>query len=292
MDFAGVNFRGWVEGPGPLVIGGRIEVKFLGAKAGWSDRFVLGSARTPAVAPIPHLADLVAASVVPANLRASGGEDPHVAVRPSGTPPPAGVPERALASPLGTVAWSQTVAPLGLLVAKAANRNLDSGQIVHASADVGVPVDRPKEWFSPASFLAVDRNILLLLPAFERFEAGLGVRFDLESGGPPAKLTVEFDEVYRKDPVTTFDGPGNIGSALSLVLQLAVEGRFAAATVTRKDPTLTVAAEEWAARQPGTTPASRARTSRTSAVLDTLAGPSVALPIAEAAVDAQALIGP
>ena len=66
VEFGGVDFNGTLDGPGPVVVSGRVSVSVLGAEAGWSDSIRIGDADpTLASPPVTDLIGLVPGRITP-----------------------------------------------------------------------------------------------------------------------------------------------------------------------------------------------------------------------------------
>jgi hypothetical protein len=262
VDFAGVDFHGTLDAPGPVVVAGRIRVKFLGATAGWNDRFVLGNDRRPPDrGAIEDLAAVVAETVIPQNVSGRGGSDPHVRIAA-----PSRDGAMAIIHPLGAVRWSQDVVPLEIEVQRARGQRLASPRMITVSTEeVGATTDGVTAAFAPATFRDADRDALLTLPAYEQLTSGVELPLSLdEDAGTISSVTMEYDEVYRTDDVLRVP-------SLLLLVTAALRERLAtsraSAAVNLKDaPQLTVLPEVWSVRQPGGYESTSA--SRTAAVID------------------------
>ncbi|QIK67272.1 hypothetical protein G7072_13770 [Nocardioides sp. HDW12B] len=280
IDFAGVDFHGSLDAPGPVVVRGRVRVSFMGAKASWNDRFVLGSSDR---APEPPLAERVAAAlaaeVVPANISGTAGHDPHVVLdAPSRTAE--GV---AVVHPLGAVRWSQTLAPLDHDLQRVQGRRVGRTTrvgVANLAAGGTAGVVAP---FAPASFRDADRDQLLSLPAFEDLPSGVEVPL-LPSAAAARDATLDYRNVFA---------PGDrLPSATTLALSSALLSRLAAsqgpAETRLKDARLSVGPEAWSVRElarPDRADEARSWTaSVVDAATDRAAGrDAVALPLGEPA---------
>ena len=281
VDFAGVDFHGVLDGPGPVVVSGRVRVSVLGAKAGWNDRFVLGATDGPT--PVPALDEVaaeVASHVVPGNIRGTAGHDPHV-VLDAPTRTPDGVP---VVHPLGAVRWSQSFVPLDHELQRAQGRRLARTcrvTLVNLAAGTTRGVTAP---FAPTSFRDADRDQLLTLPAFEDLPSGCELPLVLEQDD--AALTYEdvtYDELYK--------GADRAGAALTPLVSAALRDRLtqmtAPATVRPRDPRLRVVPEPWSMRETSDPWSASQPSSCTAAVVGAAAARAegrdvVALPATEA----------
>lgn len=188
VTLAGVSIEGSLSGPGPITIRGKFCIEILFFEVCWSGSFSLGSSSKPAVTPVPSaVAELLGELQDPANLSiAEGGLDPWAVV----APPTAALP-LPVVSPLGQVTWSQTRAPLQLLLQRFENAPLTTPETVTAS---GATVTAPaKDWFAPGSFAELDTSGALNRKAFERLDAGVHLGLGGVADGPsrPREVTVE-----------------------------------------------------------------------------------------------------
>jgi hypothetical protein len=283
IDFAGVDFHGSLDAPGPVVVRGRVRVSFLGAKASWNDRFVLGSSDRPPPEPaLDRVAAEVAKQVVPAAVSGTAGHDPHV-VLDAPTRTAGGV---AVVHPMGAVRWSQDLVPLDHELQRVQGRRIGRTcrvTVVDLATGTRQGVLAP---FAPASFRDADRDQLLSLPAFEDLPSGVQVPLDLDSPtAVPAIL--DYREVYERDdrllPTTVL----LVSAGLSAKLAAARD----AAVVDPKDPRLRVQPEMWSVRDTSDPRRAADGTSWTAAVVGAAAGRAegrdvVALPQSEPAYSA------
>lgn len=281
VDFAGVDFHGTLDAPGPVVVAGRVSVSCLGLKASWDDRFVLGDSDRPADPPtIDDLAAEVAKTVNPSNVGGVDGHDPRVRL----AAPTRDAAGRAVVHPMGAVRWSQDVVPLGIELQRAHGRRL-AGPRRLTVANLGAgTTNGVTASFAPATFRDADRDTLLTLPAYEQLPSGVVVPLTLDSDAPAVvPKDVTYDELYRGDPKL----PATVAVALLPGLASRLVAAGGPATVTLAEPLLAVAAEAWSVRdgdQPGL---ANVAVSRTEAVLDASGrrgsgADSVAVPTTEA----------
>jgi hypothetical protein len=278
-----VDFHGSLDAPGPVVVRGRVRVSFLGAKASWTDRFVLGSSDRPAPeGDLDQVAAEVARQVVPANISGTAGHDPHVRLdAPTRTAD--GV---AVVHPMGAVRWSQPLVPLDHALQRVQGRRIGRTAVVRVQNLVGATQQGVVAPFAPASFRDADRDQLLSLPAFEDLPSG--VQVPLAPAAPTAVPgALAYREVYARD-----DPPL---PSIALLVSAALSARLAAtrdaATVNPKDPRLAVHAEAWSVRDAADPGRADETTSWTAAVVGAASGraagrDTVALPQSEPAYSA------
>ena len=141
----GVDFKGGITGPSPIVLSGEVCVSLLFFDACWSETIQLGGGQA---LPGPLIASLVASSaselVAPANLVAARGGPLGTALAPAATGP-TGV------TPLVAPAWSQSRVPFGLPIQTFEEGHLDPPQRITV---FGIPAAAAElDWFSPGSFV-------------------------------------------------------------------------------------------------------------------------------------------
>jgi hypothetical protein len=279
VDFAGVDFHGSLDAPGPVVVAGRVRVSFLGMKASWSDRFVLGDEDGPPQPPmIDDLAAEIAATVNHNSVSGTGGQDPHVRL----SAPTRDAAGRAVVHPMGSVRWSQDVVPLEIPLQRARGRRLAGPRrLTVANLGAGTTAGVTAS-FAPATFRDADKDTLLMLPAYEQLPSGVAVPLVLEQDAATVVAKdVAYDEVYKGDPKQP--------SVVVLVptgMAVLLAGAQGQTSVNLAAPTLGVVAETWSVRdgdQPG---AAGQVVSRTAAVIDasgrrTAGADTTALPTTE-----------
>ncbi len=256
-DFCGVDFHGTLDGPRPLVLAGRVEVSFLGMSRSWGKRVVLVGGEAGPSQDV-NLPSWVADRVGPANVAAVEGADPLVEL---------GVPSRdahgrAVVHPLGSVRWSQAVAPLDTPIHRVPGAHLPGEQrVILVNLPDGADLS-PRELFAPASFLDADRDALLSLPAYERMPSGTVLHLQTRpvDAVPAADA---YRELYpgdgERDPQLR-QGPWSL---VPSALAQCVLARGAPPVVGPAGVTLAVRPEEWSVRGSVGPPS----TSRTDAVL-------------------------
>ncbi len=164
----GVDFKGGISGPSPIVLSGEVCVSLLLFDACWSDSIRLGGGTGASGPLIATLVALLADELdARANLSAGVGEDRWVLV----TSPEDAV--RPVLSPLAAPVWSQTRVPLGLPIETFEAGHLGSPQRLAVSA---VPAAAPHlDWFTPGAFVALSDAEEMALPSFEQHQAGVVV---------------------------------------------------------------------------------------------------------------------
>lgn len=260
-DFAGVDFHGTLDAPGPVVIAGRVEVSIMGIEAGWNDRFVLGDHdRQPGDPPIENLARHVMDTLTDGSVRGVAAPDPHVRI----THPSADQQGRAIVPPLGTVRWTQTVAPLDVDLQRVGGRRLAGPRRLTVSDVTGTATAGVKASFAPALFRDADKAALLALPAFEDLPSGIDVMLEpLHDPGLVSPKDVAYDEVVRGDPPQ----PAVTTAVVTAALRDRLAARSLGPAVDLALPRHVVHPERWSARVAEGSQADREATTRTQAVL-------------------------
>lgn len=282
VEFGGVDFNGTVDGPGPVVVSGRVSVSVLGAEAGWSDSFRLGdTSPSPASPPVDDPIGLVCLGrprepgedvvLPPTALTPVDAVDPWVELAAPSRDPD-GLP---VVPPLGGVTWTQTVAPLEVPLQRVRSRRLLSPTTLRLALPVGM-ARGPTEQFAPAALRDADKDALLTLPAYEELASGARLLLEPTEIGPERGATVAYDDHYLGE-----DDPRD--GALQLVspgLLALLQGLSAPASAEARQTPVGLAPERWAVSAPG---GGFAPTSRTAAVFEAADTGSVAVPYAEPA---------
>ena len=278
QTFGGVDVSGRISGPGPNVIDASISIDLWLTEFSWSDTFTIGSGggqSTVTVDLVPELAK----QLVAANLRARGGADPLIAL----TPAPA--TDVALVSPLGTIVFSQRIAPLDLPLERFGGIRLNqptTAAIAPTSPGITKGAVEP-DYFAPGTYLELTVAEALNQPPFDRLDAGFELTF-AAAAALPAKLEVEYQNYYRGRPLFA---KGVLLHFDNGVLGL-MGGRRAAPDVTDRSALVTVKDEPWVTRDAGGV--ATAATSRTAAHVAVRYGnASVALPAADTPVSMAAV---
>ncbi|MEO8506230.1 MAG: DUF6603 domain-containing protein [Betaproteobacteria bacterium] len=276
--FAGVDVSGRISGPGPNVIDASISIDLWLVEFSWSDTFTIGAGGGQAAATIDLVPEL-AKQLVPANLRARGGADALIALKPA---PATGV---ALVSPLGTIVFSQRIAPLNLPLERFGGLRLGqptTAAIAPTSPGVTAGAVEP-DYFAPGTYMELSVAEALNQPPFDRLDSGFELAFGAAEA-TAAPLAVAYRNYYRGRPLFV---AGVLLHFDNGVLGL-MGGRRAAPAVTDRSALVTVKDEPWVTRAAdGTaTPAS----SRTAAHVAVRHGrASVALPAADSPVSLAAV---
>lgn len=283
VEFGGIDFHGTVDGPGPVVVSGRVSVELLGAEAGWNGSFRLGDPRpTLASPPVADPIGLVCLGrprepgervVLPGSaLIPVEAVDPLVEVAAPSRDPD-GLP---VVAPLGSVTWSQTVAPFDTPLQRVRGRPLAEDTTLALALPAGL-ARGPTEQFAPAALRDADKDQLLTLPAYEHLPSGARVLLDLTEVGPERGATAAYDDHYLgvADPL-----PGSL-HATSASLTALLLGLAAPATAVARHPAVGLLAERWAVSAPG---GGFAPTTRTSAVFEASDRQAVAVPYTEPAL--------
>jgi len=293
VDFGGVDFEGVIDGPGPVVVSGEVSVSFLGAEAGWHDSFRIGDAGGSAAQ--PPVVDLLGLMVTGAER---GGEDdplevPRGALVPSEAADPL-VAVRAVTRdedglavvpPLGSVVWSQTVAPFDTPLQRVRGRRLaDAARLTLTGLGPGLSPG-PTEQFAPAALRDADRDQLLTLPAYERMASGVTVQMPAADVGVVRAGSIAYDEYYKPEAIRQ-DG---LHYAISPALIGVLAACAAAPVAAPRGPSVVVRPEVWAVVSPG---ADRRTGTVTAAVFTAADAGVTAVPASQAAINIDGLWGP
>jgi hypothetical protein len=235
-NLGGLDLRGQLSGPGPVVFRGRVCFEILWCDICFEETFTLGSSTPPAVKPVASaLHELTTELEDPANIRAEGGIDRWVTVAPAAD---AALP---VVSSLGQAVWSQHRAPLDLLLQRFEGAPLAVAETVTAT---GPHVTAPEiDWFAPGSFAELTDADALNRRPFERLHAGVRLGIAGTDAGQPADVTVTVKQIRIPAPPTfprAFAMPG--------WLMRAVAGRNGAIERDLVVPALAVRDEEWIVR--------------------------------------------
>jgi hypothetical protein len=193
--FAGVDLHGHISGPGPNVINASISIDLWLTDFSWSDTFTIGSGGGESTVTVDLLPELEK-ELVAANLRARGGADPLIALKPA---PATGV---ALVSPLGSLVFSQRRAPLDLPLERFGGIRLSqptTAAIAPTSPGITAGAIEP-DYFAPGTYLELSVSEAMNQPPFDRLDAGFELAF-VSAAATGAPLTVTYDEYYRGRPL-------------------------------------------------------------------------------------------
>ena len=195
--FAGVRLDGTLDGPGPIVISGRLTIEMFLFDISWHESFTLGSGGGEMSTPqIDLLVELTPELGKPENVHAGGTGDTLVTIvarAPHG--------QLAMMSPLGSVRWQQRRAPLDLVIERLEGKPLGRPQGVRASVP-GASAVIPG-LFSPGSYHTLSNAEALNRPAFDTLDAGVALTMAVLLDGPatvdPAQVSV-IRHVHGQDP--------------------------------------------------------------------------------------------
>jgi len=164
----GVDFKGGIKGPSPIVLRGEVCVSLLFFDACWSDSIQLGGGTAIGGPVIVSLVDLLAGELdAPSNLTAGDGDDRWVLA----TSPEAAA--RPVLSPLTAPVWSQNRVPLEVPIETFEAGHLDTPQRLTVTASH--PTTPHRDWFTPGAFVKLSDAEEMALPSFEQFQAGVVV---------------------------------------------------------------------------------------------------------------------
>jgi hypothetical protein len=188
VDFCGVDVTGRITGPGPIVITASASVKLLFVRVSHSATFRLGSNGSEERVRISNLAKLFVDEAVnnPTCLKA-GGNDPQVhniADSQGGADAVSGKRITVLC-PLGTLTWTQTLAPLQLTITRLRGHPLDSPKQITVTP--GVPANSfVNEWFSPGQLMELNESQQLNGAGLFSDKAGMSFGLKVEWSTMPA----------------------------------------------------------------------------------------------------------
>lgn len=236
--FAGVDVSGHISGPGPNVIHASISIDLWLTDFSWSDTFTIGSAGGQSTATVDLVPEL-AKQLIAANVRARGGADPLIALKPR----PA--TDVALVSPLGTLVFSQRTAPLNLQIERFGGLRLrqpTTAAIVTTSPGITAgAVER--DYFAPGTYMELSVAEALNQPPFDRLDAGFELAFGAASATGTDK-DVKYHNFYRGRPLSI---DGTLFHFENGVLGLMVSRR-AAPEVADRSALVAVKDEPWVTR--------------------------------------------
>jgi hypothetical protein len=221
-SLAGLTLTGSLTGPGPVVLHAKVCIELLFFDICFSHTFTLGSSTPP---PAPGAGDLLALLLGelsdPARLRAGGGADTRIALRP--TDPTLTLP---LIAPVGALVWEQHRAPLGLLLTRLGGAPLAAPAQVNASSALSTaPIT---DWFAPGQFADLSDAEALTRPAYDRLASGLAVGVGAGDDGPAVTRPVTVRQLRIPQPPVTRPGhafpPWLVGGGLVEVAPLVAVG--------------------------------------------------------------------
>ena len=202
-SLVGVNFKGGLSGPSPLVLRGEVCVSLLLFDACWSDSFELGSAGGIAGATLASLVPVLAGELsVAGNLNVAEGDDGLVLDRPPRHVGPRGrePPRRPDVEP----------EPRAARPARSRrSRTARSTRPQRLEVTASVPTSGYVDWFSPGSFVELTDAEAMALPAFERHQAGVVVTLDETRSAPVTKPLG-----FERDPAAPALARSSTGSTI------------------------------------------------------------------------------
>lgn len=239
--FAGVRLDGTLDGPGPIVISGRLTIETFLFDISWHETFTLGTGggetSTPA---IDLLAELTPELGKPENVHAGGTGDPLVTIvarAPHG--------QLAMVSPLGAVQWQQRRAPLDLVIERLEGKPLGTPQGVKATVPGAFSI--VPGLFSPGSYNTLTSAEAMNRPAFDTLDAGVALTMAALLDGPakvdPAQVSV-IRRVHGQPPDDCTPHPSFVFLAHVLGMLTA---RDAAPATSSSEPLVQVSQEPWLA---------------------------------------------
>lgn len=234
--FGGVSLDGSIDGPGPVVISGRLTIETFLFDISWSHTFTLGRADAPALPPPPVLAQVVAGQALPASL-STDGHDPQVQLAPSVSK------DHSVLVPLGALTWHQKRVPLATPVDRVDGQPLGRRGTVKAVPTTGTATSVPEQ-FAPGQLTDLTAAETLNSPAFEDLPGGLRVNWPGDDLGA-SHTTPDDYQTFRKLPA---DWARHDGLPLAVlggsVLRMVLTSRQA--VVSDHTPVVTVSNPGWA----------------------------------------------
>jgi hypothetical protein len=187
QTFCGVSFRGYIDGPGPVVLNGQLTVETFFKDFEFDKTFVIGESRPAPALPPASALEAIRSEVKPQQLRSTGGEDSLVTLVDIDR-----TGEHAVIPPLAGVEWVQHVAPLDTPIDRVAGSPLGSVQTVHASASQPNVTTTPvKDQFAPGSFITLTESEALNGPTYDLLPAGVAMGGQtLQGNGKPRDVDV------------------------------------------------------------------------------------------------------
>ena len=233
---------GTIDGPGPIVISGRLTIETFLFDISWHETFTIGSGGGDTPVTLRPLIDELFPEIGRAeNVRASGGADRLVLIKPL----PASS-NKAVVSPLGELIWTQRRAPFGIPVDRLEGVPLGGMQAVKAQTSEPTPRVE-KALFSPGSFISLSKSEALNRPAFDLLDAGFAVGWpDTERSVLKADVPSGY-QLIRKvlGEVEIKVHPGAWAVMNSIVHQM-IAARNGPPEVSSMTPMMDVVQEPWA----------------------------------------------
>ena len=232
-SLGGLDLSGELSGPGPVVFRAKVSFEILFCTISFNHTFRLGSPVSAALDPVAGvLVVLVGELERPGNLRAGGAADASIVLA---APPTSGPP---VVAPVGQLVWSQSIAPLDLLLDKLGGAPVTRPETVRATGDqvAGAHTD----WFAPGAFTTLTDADALARPAFERLSGGVRIGLPGTDDGPTRTLTVTVKQIRVPAPPVVAGGGSFPG--WFVVAGAVRTGAIVTASV---QPVVTVSTETW-----------------------------------------------
>jgi hypothetical protein len=199
-NLIGIDFKGGLSGPSPIVLRGEVCVSLLLFDACWSDSIEIGGGEALPGPLIASLVPIIGEELANAANLEAAAEDPLVLL----ALPEA--PARPVLSPLVAPTWSQSRVPLGLPIETFEEGHLDPPRRLNVSASRATSPQL--DWFSPGAFVALSEAEEMALPSFEQHQAGVSVTADFTRSAsvvrPSEVEEIRLPESRRVVPGFTF----------------------------------------------------------------------------------------
>jgi len=237
ITFAGVRIDGVIDGPGPLVISGRLTIETFLFDVSWEESFTIGAADPPPAAPPPVLADVVAAQAIPINLT-TGGSDRLVQLATTVSS------DATVLVPTGALEWRQRRAPLAVPITRVDGTPLGRTASVSASPRDGAVTEPLLETFPVGQLTELNAAEALNSPPFDDLPAGLRLRWTTDDVGPRHTADDSY-ETFRKLPAD-WSPHGGLALAAIHASVLHMLATTHLAEVTDRTAAVAVTRPEWA----------------------------------------------